>query len=48
MPLLISSRFTVTENVYDGECDAGREESVLVDAGFSLGVWLICEVLVSA
>ena len=34
------------EMVYDGKCDTGRDESVLVDTELLLGLWCICEILV--
>ena len=32
--------------VYDGKCDTGRDESVLVSTELLLGLWCICEILV--
>ena len=34
------------EMVYDGKCDTGRDESILVDTEVLLGLWYICEILV--
>ena len=34
------------EMVYDGKCDTGMDESVLVDTELLLGLWFICEILV--
>ena len=45
--LFQQSFLTLYENVYDGECDTGEEESVLVYTGLLLGLWFICEVLVN-
>ena len=41
----LSTWMTVWDG-YDGRCDTGREECVLVDTELLLGLWFICEILV--